>query len=282
MSGTLKSQNESRATRAQWYARTLGQSAASKAFTLAELLTLVAIIGLLVATRWTALSETKDRSRQLSDFLNYKRMMSAANLYASDNSEYLPGNGWGTANACWAHAANLPTAGTSTAYNSNSLAVLSNQQSFCKQGQLFPYVKDLSAFVCPDDAHNDLFWYRTVYFTSYTWNAAVCGYGNLSTGQSYKITQFRPDCILQWEADGQTPFFFNDCSSYPDEGISARHGTRTTVALISGGIQRLPLERYFSYDYAGPQGQRGAAGFPLGKLPNQMWCNPGVANGLLW
>jgi hypothetical protein len=254
---------------------------ANQAFTVTELLVCLGIIVLLVSTRWSALSETKDRSRQLGDFLNYKQMMSAANMYASDNAEYLPGNGWGTDSRCWAHGANLPTAGTSTGYNSNSLAVLSNQQNSCQQGQLFPYVKSLSAFVCPEDVRDRLFWYRTVYFSSYLWNGAVCGYGLLTSDRSYKITQFKPNCILQWEADDRTPFYFNDCSAYPDEGISIRHGSRTMVGLISGGIQRIPLELYFSNQFAGALGER-ASTIPSSMLPNQMWCNPGISNGQQW
>jgi type II secretory pathway pseudopilin PulG len=214
------------------------------AFTFIELLVLVAIITVLVAMRWPALSNTKDRSLQAVDFRNYKQLMAAANMYASDNTEYFPGNGWGTVPPCWAHGANLPTAGTTVKYNTNTLNVLSNQQYSCQMGQLFPYVKSVSVFVCPADRSDPYFSYRYIYFTSYVWNGAVSGYGNLPSGRSYKITQFKPNSILQWEADENTPFYFNDCSAYPDEGVSGRHGNRTTVGLISGGTLRIPLEEY--------------------------------------
>ena len=132
--------------------------------------------------------------------------------------------------------------------------------------------------MCPIDKPDNLFYLRAILITSYKWNAAVCGYGYLTTPSggfgSYKLAQFRPNAILQWEADGASPFFFNDAASLPDEGISARHGTAATVGLISGGIQRVSLNQWFTSSYAGTSGQRGGV-IPTAQLPNQLWCNPG-------
>jgi hypothetical protein len=205
--------------------------------------------------------------------------MAAAALYAADQNESLPGNGWGTANDCWAHAANVPVYGSATATTFPTL--LSNQVEFCKRGQLYPYVRSLNVFKCPNDPTNQLYFARSIYFTSYLWNGAVSAYGNLSPGTSFKITQFKPNSILQWEADEQVPFFFNDCSAYPDEGISARHGTGTTVGLVSGGTQRIPLNLWYSSAYAGSLGSRGST-IPRALLPTQAWCNPGARDGLIY
>ena len=76
-----------------------------------------------------------------------------------------------------------------------------------------------------------------------------------------------------------TPFFFNDASSYPDEGISGRHGKGATVGLISGSTEKLQLVQFYSNKYAGTQGQRGAS-IPQEALPNQLWCNPAHRDGL--
>src|SRR5260370_12891335 len=210
--------------------------------------------------------------------------MLAANMYASDQNDLLPGCGWGTTDACWAHGANLPTYGNAT--SQTFPADLANQVTYCRLGELFPYLKTEKLFVCPAAKTASLFYQRNVYFTSYVWNGAVCGYGppggNARAGtapRSYKLTQFKPLSILQWEADEKTPFFFNDCSSYPDEGISGRHGKGATVGLVSGTTQRIRLALYYTQQYAGPPGQNPhGSGMQAGSTPNQMWCDPGTLN----
>ena len=94
-----------------------------------------------------------------------------------------------------------------------------------------------------------------------------------------KISAFKPMSILQWETDEKTPFFFNDCSSFPDEGISGRHGKTATVGIISGSTQTLAYKDWYANTYAGAATQRGA-GIPATMLPNQCWCNPKSPNGL--
>jgi type II secretory pathway pseudopilin PulG len=251
---------------------------APKAFTLIELLVILAIVMILAAIGWPAMSHTRNQSQNAVDVYNNKQLMAAVNMYAADQQESLPGNGWGTSSDCWAHAANVPTYGYSSAATFPTL--LSNQVDFCKRGQIYPYVRTVNIFKCPNDPTNQLYFARNIYFTSYNWNGAVSGYGNLAPpGMSFKITQFKPNSILQWEADEQTPFFFNDCSYFPDEGISSRHGYFATVGLISGGTQRIPTNQWFTWSYAGQQDQRGA-GVPRSLLPTPAWCNPASRSGL--
>ncbi len=87
--------------------------------------------------------------------------------------------------------------------------------------------------------------------------------------------------ILQWETDELTPFYFNDCSSYPDEGISGRHGKTATVGLVSGSTQFLKVKDWYSQAYAGSTAQNPhGSGMSPASLPNQVWCNPGTSDGL--
>jgi len=252
-----------------------------RAFTLIELLVVIAIIAILAAMLLLALSQAKNRAQETTDLNNNRQLMLSMVMYSTDQNDLLPGCGWGTGEDCWAHAANIPTYGSASA--ATFPIYYSNQVNFARLGQLFPYIKTEKILLCPADKPDRNYYLRNIYITSYVWNGAICGYGNYSgkNGQlgSYKISQFKPQSIIQWEADEMTPFFFNDVSSFPDEGISGRHGKGATVGLVSGSTEKIKLVQYYSNKYAGAQGSRGA-GIPAAGLPNQLWCNPGKLNGL--
>ena len=121
------------------------------------------------------------------------------------------------------------------------------------------------------------FYDRGQYLTSYIWNGAVIGYAN---GATYKSSRFKADAILIWEADERTPYFFNDASSYPDEGISERHGKGATVGLFGGAALRMNLSDFYWLaahqltKWTGASGGGFAVVQAAGNAPNQLWCNP--------
>jgi hypothetical protein len=108
---------------------------------------------------------------------------------------------------------------------------------------------------------------RAMQLSSYIMNGAVMGFrtGYHSNAIPVKASQMLPaDCIL-FEADDRDPFYFNDGSSWPSEGISVRHSNGATLVCLDGSSSYVRDD-----DWADEIADAGK---------NRLWCYPLTDDG---
>jgi hypothetical protein len=128
-----------------------------------------------------------------------------------------------------------------------------------KKSLLGPILKDEKILLCPSDKPDSQYYFRNIYITSYVMDGAVSGGYASVNGSTYKISnlKIKVDSIATWETDEKTPFYFNDVSSWPDEGISVRHGKGASVGMIGGGTENVRYRDWYSNILAGTAGSHG-------------------------
>jgi type II secretory pathway pseudopilin PulG len=244
-----------------------------------ELLTAIAMIALMAALLLPVLNKGKRNAQIAYDMNNNRQILLAAQMYAADNDDSLPRPGWGTKTSCWASGANI-FPGMAPTFERYTNALERQLISF-RGGQLYPALKNDRLLRCPaDNQINAKYLERNIYISSYVWNSAIVGF-SMHRGsrprEAFKLRQFKPEAILEWEADERRPFAFNDFSAYPDEGVSVRHETGGVVGRFDGGAERMSLDEFVAHSgtLAGDFDNAGV-GWKKSRIraPNRLWCSP--------
>jgi len=174
------------------------RTASVKAFTLIELMVVIAIIAILASMLLPALSKAKEKAHRTICSNHYKQLLLAHVMYISDNNDRIePPNCGGTDGAAdrTLPAGWLYKPGEAIAPGPNSGIPGINQTNGPSKGLFFPVVKSWSMYMCPIHPTNTPAWRQSgIKFTSYLMNGAVINGGGSfdwsagSVGKTFKNT----------------------------------------------------------------------------------------------
>jgi prepilin-type N-terminal cleavage/methylation domain-containing protein len=230
------------------------------AFTLIELLMVIAIIAILAAMLLPALSKSKQHAYLVVDLNNLKQFGVAMNLYTSDDNDSMPWPNWASGEQAtqppgWLYKLD-PTVGGTAQYKAST-------------GSFWPVLGNQKMYFCPsDDTNNALFKLRPQQISSYVMNGAVCGYAR-ALNPPVKLSQLNPEGVAFWECNNATAednqTLFNDGASFPSENTSGRHGNITPVGVFDGSARIMQLA-----EWKEKVNEANA---------NELWCFPGSPDG---
>jgi prepilin-type processing-associated H-X9-DG protein len=232
----------------------------------------IAIIAVLISILLPGLAKARESARQTRCAVNIRQILTASILYANDSKERIPNPNFDTHPSGWLFTIQVnqmwsrplragPATGVVWPY-------LGGSPALTPQGTIA--VRDLidtgltKTYRCPSHAGP---YTGTGQVTSYLFNGAVTAYGRRAV--SFRLSQIpRQDAVLFWEADEEggrrVVAAWNDGGSFPDEGLTKRHGRGATLAYLDGSTQWWTQQTFDE---------------ELLKLPGRLWWSPDSRTG---
>jgi type II secretory pathway pseudopilin PulG len=267
--------------------------ARERAFTLTDLLVVMATLAILAAVMLPALARSGDNGARVVCANNLRQMGMALNMYVEENQDTMPWVIWGNSASppCprgWLYSPDPNTPNnlyTGNAANDASLWSTGRVANL-KTGVYWQYLQNSDVFMCPVDAAANvgtLLWdQRYNKLSTYIMNGASAFFPPLGRGNTYgfrtcKMSQiWSPLCIINWEPNPVgSSISWNDGSSFPDstEGPSiVLHVTGANVLTVGGSTRFMSSADVLAEMNNPPSSQPNA---PKGLL----WWNPNQKNG---
>jgi prepilin-type N-terminal cleavage/methylation domain-containing protein/prepilin-type processing-associated H-X9-DG protein len=198
-----------------------------QAFTLVELLVVIAVIAILASLLLPALGRAKESGRATVCFSNLRQMGVACSVYASDLRRFPSAFDW--------------------LYPTNTPGDLT-------KGQLYPYVKSRTVFLCPVDAPNAYVkpapWAPPILVLdhSYAMNCMMCHAHDLTTCLApSKTVYFTEATNLTMDFRGAVispPSSLSQGFPSVSSRLTLRHNQRGHFLMVDTHVERMTIQRY--------------------------------------
>jgi prepilin-type N-terminal cleavage/methylation domain-containing protein len=229
-------------------AGTRSSAVRGRAFTLVELLIVIAIISMLVTILAPSLARAKEYVHLTLCRNNHSVLTRGTLMYAEEWNGQLPFSNWQSQ-----EDQRGSYKGPGWLYKWPDRTRLKHLQV----GQIWQYTSSHKAYRCPVD--KPPYEQYTHAITSYMMNGAVTGYG--AQMPPWRTQDMPPNGIIYWEV-GQGSW--NDGSSSPSEDITRRHKDGAVVSCFGGAAVWWTFEEYYDEE---------------ARRPGRLWCNPGAPDG---
>jgi type II secretory pathway pseudopilin PulG len=263
-----------------------------RAFTLTDLLVVMATLVILAAVILPALAKSGDNGIRMVCLNNLRQMGMAQNMYASENQDTMPWVNWGNdaSPPCprgWLYGGdpNQPKS-LNQGLNTDTANWPTRRVANLQTGVYWQYIQNPDAFICPVFAATMVgtkIW--EAYYnklSTYVMNGASAFYPPMGENGIYgyrtcKTSQiWSPQCIINWEPTGTSGNGngYNDGADYPDaHSVASRlHVTGATVLAVGGS------SRFMSFtDVLAEMNHPVYGDYSHGK--GLLWWNPNQCDG---
>jgi type II secretory pathway pseudopilin PulG len=229
-----------------------------RAFTLTDLLVVMATLAILATVILPALAKSGDNGARTVCLNNLRQLGTASNMYLTDDQDYLPWPNWGCdasppCPAGWLYAGNPNS--PNNLQNATPANWSTGRVANLKTDVYWQYLQNPDVFMCPVFAATvvgtkgpapGFNWQNyNNKLSTYCMNGASAFFPATSPANmyGYKTTKasqiWSPLCIILWEPSGTSGNGngYNDGANYPDssEGVSRLHVTGAPVLAVGGG-----------------------------------------------